>query len=92
VHAALKDALRWNRVARNVADAATPPPQGAARSPCPSAWTANELRRFLDFVADSRYLPAWLFLATTGTRRGECLGVTWSDLDLDNGTAIISSR
>jgi hypothetical protein len=25
VHAALKDAMRWNRVARNVADAANPP-------------------------------------------------------------------
>jgi len=32
VHAALKDAMRWNRVARNVADAATPPPVGSVRN------------------------------------------------------------
>ncbi|MCA1691711.1 MAG: site-specific integrase [Actinobacteria bacterium] len=92
VHAALKDALRWNRVARNVADAATPPPVGAARSPRPSAWTADELARFLDFVAASRYLPAWVFLATTGCRRGECLGVAWGDLDLERATAVVSQQ
>lgn len=44
IHAALKDALRWNRVVRNVADAATPPSASAARSNCPKAWTAGQLR------------------------------------------------
>ena len=92
LHAALKDALRWNRVARNVADAATPPPAGATRSPRPAAWTADELRQFLDFVATSRYLPAWVFLATTGCRRGECLGLTWKDVDLEDGLAVLSQQ
>jgi integrase len=92
LHAALKDALRWNRVARNVADAATPPPAGATRGARPAAWTADELRRFLDFVATSRYLPAWVFLATTGCRRGECLGLTWKDLDLEAGLAVLSQQ
>lgn len=92
VHAALRDAMRWNRVARNVADAATPPPVGSVRSGRPDAWTSDQLRSFLDFVADSRYLPAWVFLATTGCRRGECLGLQWGDLDLDAGTAIISRQ
>ncbi len=32
MHAALRDALRWNRVVRNVADAATPSPIGSGRS------------------------------------------------------------
>lgn len=92
LHAALRDAMRWNRVARNVADAATPPPVGSARSGRPAAWTSEQLRGFLDFVADSRYLPAWVFLATTGCRRGECLGLRWDDLDLDAATAIISRQ
>lgn len=92
LHAALKDALRWNRVARNVADAATAPPRGATRSPRPSAWNADQLRPFLNFVANSRYLPAWVFLATTGCRRGECLGVTWRDLDLEHTTAVLSQQ
>jgi Phage integrase, N-terminal SAM-like domain/Arm DNA-binding domain len=53
IHAALRDALRWNRVVRNVADAATPPPAGAARSHRPKAWTAEQLRAFLDYAAQS---------------------------------------
>ncbi len=92
LHAALKDALRWNRVARNVADAATPPPIGATRSPRPSSWSADELRRFLAFVATSRYLAAWVFLATTGCRRGECLGLTWKGLDRDRSNAVLSQQ
>lgn len=92
IQAALKDAMGWNRVARNVADAATAPPVGATRSPRPQAWSSEQLRRFLDYVADNRYLPAWVFLATTGCRRGECLGLKWTDIDLDAGTAVISRQ
>ena len=83
LHAALRDALRWNRVARNVADAATPPSAAAARSHRPKAWTAEQLRAFFDYAAESPYLPAWIFLATSGCRRGECLGLRWRDVDLD---------
>ena len=64
----------------------------AARSHRPKAWTAEQLRAFLDYVAESRYLPAWIFLATSGCRRGECLGLRWSDVDLDERTAIISRQ
>ncbi len=46
----------------------------------------------LAYPADSQYLPAWIFLATSGCRRGECLGLRWSDIDLDNATAIISRQ
>lgn len=92
LHAALKDALRWNLVVRNVADAATPPSAAAARSYRPKAWTAEQLRSFLDYVSDSQYLPAWIFLATSGCRRGECLGLRWIDIDLDEATAIISRQ
>lgn len=91
-HAALRDALRWNRVTRNVADAATPPPQGSTRRGRHIVWSGEQLGRFLDFVADSPYLPAWLFLATSGSRRGEVLGLKWDDLDLDAATAIMSRQ
>jgi integrase len=92
LHAALRDALRWNRVTRNVADAATPPPQGSTKRGRHTVWTGEQLGRFLDFVADSPYLPAWLFLATSGSRRGEVLGLKWDDLDLDVATAIMSRQ
>ena len=92
IHAALRDALRWNRVTRNVAAVATPPPQASTRRGRHTTWTGEQLGQFLDFVADSPYLPAWLFLATSGSRRGEVLGLKWDDVDLDAATAIISRQ
>ncbi len=92
VHAALRDALRWNRVTRNVAAVATPPPQASTRRGRHTTWTGEQLGQFLDFVADSPYLPAWLFLATSGSRRGEVLGLKWDDVDLAATTAIISRQ
>lgn len=87
-----QETLRWNRVSRKVAAAATPPPAGSTKSGRPDAWTADQLRLLLAFISESRYLPAWLFLATAGCCRGECLGLQWHDLDLDAGTAVISRQ
>ncbi len=79
-------------MARNVADAANPPSIGSTRQGRRVVWTSNQLARFLGHVADSPYLPAWLFLATSGARRGEVLGLKWTDLDLDATTAVISRQ
>lgn len=57
-----------------------------------STWTGPQVRQFFEFVAGSRYLPAWLFLATSGCRRGEALGLRWSDVDLEAQTAIIGHQ
>jgi len=92
LRAALKDALRWNRIVRNPTDAAVPPSDSSIKSGQPKTWTGDELRAFLAFSEDSRYLPPWLFLATSGCRRGEGLGLKWDDIDLDNATAIISRQ
>lgn len=69
-----------------------PLPRPSARSATAGSVDVRPTRRFLDFVADSRYLPAWVFLATTGCRRGECLGLRWGDLGLDAAMAIISRQ
>jgi integrase len=37
-------------------------------------------------VACDDYYAAWLLFATTGMRRGEVAGLSWSDIDLDVGT------
>ena len=92
LHTALKNALRWNRVVRNVADAATPPSTTMSKAPQTKAWTAEHLGAFLQYTAESRYLPVWLFLATSGCRRGEALGLRWSDVDLDAATAVIGHQ
>lgn len=86
IHRALKDAVRWGRLARNPADAANPP-HGGQKSDGIRAWDAPTLRAFLDASsrADDRLHALWVLLATTGMRRGEALGLRWSDLDLDAG-------
>ncbi len=50
---ALADAVRWNRLVRNVADAADPPRKAATRT-APKTWSAGELRRFLEHVRGER--------------------------------------
>jgi integrase len=92
LHVAFRDAMRWNRVPRNIADAAKPPPVRSTKRGKKTTWTAEQLSAFLQYVAENRYLTPWLFVATTGCRRGECLGLKWSDLDLDNATAVISRQ
>ena len=76
--------VRWGRLARNPADAANAP-RGGQKSDGIHAWDASTLRAFLEAsrVADDRLHGLWVLLATTGMRRGEALGLRWSDLDLD---------
>lgn len=84
---ALGDAVRWGRIVRNPAQAATPPRAAQTRTQAPEmkTWNAETLARFLAAEQPSRYHVAFLFLATTGCRRGEALGLRWGDVDLDAG-------
>ncbi|MGH9025171.1 MAG: tyrosine-type recombinase/integrase [Acidimicrobiia bacterium] len=86
VHRALKDAVRWGRLARNPADAADPP-RGGQKSDGVYSWDAATLREFLaaSSASDDRFHALWALLATTGMRRGEALGLRWSDVDVDAG-------
>jgi integrase len=80
LHKALGDAVRWGRIVRNLADLADPPKEA---TPEMSVWSPDQLRTFLDSVRTDRLYAAWLLAATTGMRRGELLGLRWSDVDLD---------
>jgi integrase len=86
IRKALSDAVRWNLLTRNVADAADPP--RVSRSPI-RTWTGKELFRFLKHVESDRYYAAFVLAATTGMRRGEVLGLRWQDVDLDAGRVSI---
>ena len=76
---------------RNPADAADPPRAGQ-KSDGVHAWDAPTLRAVPRRVPRRRatgYHALWVLLATTGMRRGEALGLRWSDVDLDAGRARI---
>ena len=46
-------------------------------------WSSAQLRQFLATVAHEATFPLWRLAATTGMRRGELLGPSWGDIDLD---------
>lgn len=80
IRKALADAVRRNQLTRNVADAADAPRQ---TRPAIRTWSARELRAFLAHVEDDRLYAAYVVAGTTGMRRGEVLGLSWQDVDLD---------
>ncbi len=91
VHIALRrslaDAERFGLVQRNVAALVTPPAPVRAEL---QTWDAAEVRTFLASVHDDRNAAAYRLLATTGMRRGEALGLRWSDVDLDAGRVTVN--
>jgi integrase len=88
-HKALGAAVRWRLVGFNPADDAAAPAQAA---PQPKAWTSEQVGRFLDVAADDRWAPLWRLAATTGMRRGELVGIRWSDLDLDRAALTVANN
>jgi integrase len=80
LHKALNDAVKWGRVSKNAADLAEPP---RPATPDMKVWDTEQLRTFLEAVTDDRLFAAWMLMVTTGMRRGEVLGLRWSDVNLD---------
>lgn len=77
---ALDLAVSWQLVARNVARLVETP----SAPPKPHRiWSPEEQQRFLALAAKEHHHPIWHVLISTGLRRGELLGLRWSDLDLD---------
>ncbi len=74
LHAALKQAVKWQLVARNVCDAVDPPkPVASEMRALTNAETATLLR-----AAEGTRIHSPIFVAvTTGLRRGELLGLKW---------------
>jgi len=89
VRAALDQAVERELVARNVAHGARarrrPPARAAAHS-----WSAAGLRTFLPGARHHRLYPALHVAAHTGMRRGEIVGLKWSDLDRSSSRLSIS--
>ncbi|HET9501240.1 MAG TPA: site-specific integrase [Marmoricola sp.] len=79
LHRALRDAVKWDLLPRNVAEDAEPP---SAPRPRPEIWTPEQLGRFIQHVSDDRFYALWLLVATTGLRRGELAGLRRSDINL----------
>jgi integrase len=83
LHKALKQAVRWTLIPRNVAEATTPP-RPARKEIMP---LSREQARALLEAARGDALHAFYVLAvTTGMRNGELLALQWKDVDLEDRT------
>ncbi|MGP3773215.1 tyrosine-type recombinase/integrase [Streptomyces sp. SDT5-1] len=82
LRSALQQAMREELIARNVARIVeTPTVTPKEVRPLDPA----EVRLLLKTARPHRLYALWLLLVSTGLRRGEALGLTWSDIDLTNG-------
>ena len=91
LQSALSDAARKGTVVRNVANTADPPSISRSGRSI-SVWTGDQLRRFLDAMADHELYPLYLLAATTGMRRGELAGLPWSNVDLDAARLTVNQQ
>ncbi len=83
---ALEQAMRDGATARNVA-ALTKPPKREHHEVQPL--TLADARTFLTKIKGDRNEALFLTASVLGLRKGELLGLRWSDLDLDGGTLTV---
>jgi integrase len=65
-----------------------PPNQPPRQQP----WTASEALAFLRAAHGDRLYPAFVLLLAHGLRRGEVLGLSWRDVDLERGVLSIRQQ
>jgi len=85
----LKSALQLNLVYYNPAVGVSLPKYKAKEK---DLWNKGQLNKFLQMSKDnSNYYPIYKLLSY-GLRRGEALGVRWSDINFDEGTLTLEQQ
>lgn len=79
LHGALKQAVVWELVGRNVLESVKAPKQ---IKPEVAYWTADEVACFLAHVQPHRLYGLFYTAVVTGMRRGELVALRWQDVDV----------
>ena len=80
---ALKDAVRWRDLSRNVASEVTPPKEYRREI---RVLTPQQVKQLLDAAHGDRLEAAYVLPATCGLRQGECLSLRFEDIDFARRT------
>ena len=86
LHRALRDALHWQLVDRNAADAVSPPKVPREEM---QVLDPEQARVLLGAAAGDPLEALYVLALTTGARQGEILALKWSDFDSDTGRLTI---
>ena len=82
LHKALAQALKWNMIPRNAADAVKAP------RPAPEEMhplSPDEARKLIEAVHGDKLEALYILAVHTGMRQGELLALRWEDVDLNEG-------
>src|SRR4029079_10143138 len=77
---ALKQALKWDLVSRNVASLVDPP---RAQRVVITPLSPTQVRTLLDSIKDDRLEALITVAIATGLRQGELLALRWEDVEFD---------
>lgn len=83
LHMALKNAVLWNVVSRNVCDVVSPPRMVKTEK---QSLTMEQAHTLIESVRGHRLEMLLTLALTMAMRRGEMLALRWADIDLDRQT------
>lgn len=89
IHSALNQAIKWEILNSNPADAVKPPKKEKVRFNILNVAEVNSLLKTIKNT--SFYLPV-LLAVTTGMRRSELLALKWNNVDLDKGLIFVENQ
>jgi integrase len=83
LHKALKQAVKWSLISRNITEAVNPPREQKKEI---RPLKEEEVKRLLKVVQGDKLDALYILAITTGMRLGELLGLRYEDIDLQAGT------
>ena len=89
---ALKQAVRWELVPRNVTDAVTTPKLAKGATKGIRVLNADQARNLLGAARGDRLEALYVLAITAGLREGELLGLRWQDVDLEGATLSVRQQ
>lgn len=89
LHKAFSIAIKQGYILSNPCDAATLP-KAVKKEIKPLA--DSEIPLFLEAIKEDQFCNAYALCLFAGLREGECLGLSWKQVDFESGTLVISQQ